>query len=296
VCGKSWTGSAFGGTRGRTQLPKYVNAYLENRPPFVNEFVTFTLPHTEVNEAFHLMHEGKSLRSVITFPHKNDAEVATHRAAHHPKSAIVFLHGLGDVPASWQGSVEWLGSKVGPNCLAVCPAAPVLPITKNGGETMPAWCDVFEPWPLIPSSKDDSAGLSASVSAIHAVLDGLVADGVPAERIIVAGFSQGAATATLSTYTYPKKLAGCINLSGWLPNRDTFAAQLRSENSSTPLFWGHGTQDDVVAFANQAVGVETLSASGISVTAKQYEIGHDSNEDEFADLLHFIHYGLSTTW
>jgi S-(hydroxymethyl)glutathione dehydrogenase/alcohol dehydrogenase len=52
VCGKSWTGSAFGGTRGRTQLPKYVDAYLEKRPPFVDEFVTVTLPHTEINEAY----------------------------------------------------------------------------------------------------------------------------------------------------------------------------------------------------------------------------------------------------
>ena len=82
VTGKILTGSAFGGTRGRTQLPKYVSAYLEKRPPFVDEFVTVTLPHTGVNEAFHLMHEGKTLRSVITFPHKGDAEVAAHRAQH----------------------------------------------------------------------------------------------------------------------------------------------------------------------------------------------------------------------
>ena len=47
VCGKTWTGSAFGGCRGRTQLPKYVQAYLERRPPFVDEFVTAVIPHTE---------------------------------------------------------------------------------------------------------------------------------------------------------------------------------------------------------------------------------------------------------
>lgn len=62
VCGKTWTGCAFGGCRGRTQLPKYVEAYMNGRPPFVDAFVSKTMPHTEVNEAFHLMHEGKTQR------------------------------------------------------------------------------------------------------------------------------------------------------------------------------------------------------------------------------------------
>jgi len=81
VCGKSWTGCAFGGCKGRTQLPQYVSAYMRKQPPFVDSFVTFTLPHTDVNKAFHLMHEGKALRSVITFPHEGDQEVAAYRAS-----------------------------------------------------------------------------------------------------------------------------------------------------------------------------------------------------------------------
>lgn len=296
MCGKTWTGTAFGGTRGRTQLPKYVQNYLEKRPPFVDEFVTYTLPHTEVNEAFHLMHEGKSLRSVITFPHKGDSEVAAHRQVHHPKSAIVFLHGLDDVPASWQGSAEWLCSKIGQNAQAVCPAAPVAAITKNQGEKMTAWCDVFEPWPLTPDSRDDSQGLAASVQSIHAVLDKLIADGVPANRIIVAGFSQGAATSLLSTYTYGATLGGCVCLSGWLPDRSAFSGVVRSENANTPIFWGHGTQDEIVVLANQTVGVDVLTATGVPVTAKQYDIGHDTSEAEFDDILHFIHYRLAESW
>jgi S-(hydroxymethyl)glutathione dehydrogenase/alcohol dehydrogenase len=293
VCGKSWTGSAFGGTRGRTQLPKYVNAYMEKRAPFVDDFVTMTLPYTEVNEAFHLMHEGKTLRTVITFPHKGDAEVAAHRAQHQAKSAIVFLHGLDDKPDSWQGSIEWLAGKVGPSAQAVCPAAPVAAITKNNGEKMTAWCDVFEPWPLTPQSKDDSKGLSESVASIHTIIDKLIADGVPAERIIVGGFSQGAATATLATYSYGKRLGGCINLSGWVPDRDQFASLINAENKSTPIFWGHGRQDQIIAFDNQAVGIESLTAQGVPVSAKQYDFAHDSDETEFADVLHFIHYRLA---
>jgi hypothetical protein len=63
-------------------------------------------------------------------------------------------------------------------------------ITKNGGERMTAWCDVAAPWPLTPASADDSAGLALSVAGIHAIVRQLEADGVPAERIVLAGFSQ----------------------------------------------------------------------------------------------------------
>jgi hypothetical protein len=93
--------------------------------------------------------------------------------------------------------VEWLCGKVGCNMQAVCPAAPPAPITKNKGEVMTAWynsdiinpqlnlickpetsnshpyrirCDVFEQWPLTPTSRDDSAGLAASVAAVHKVM------------------------------------------------------------------------------------------------------------------------------
>jgi len=79
VIGKSWHGTAFGGTRGRTQLPQYVDKYVAGKMK-VDEFVTFTLPMEKANEAFHLMHEGKAIRSVLTFPHEGDAEVAAHRA------------------------------------------------------------------------------------------------------------------------------------------------------------------------------------------------------------------------
>lgn len=86
VIGKSWRGTAFGGTRGRTQLPQYVQKYMDGVLK-VDEFVTFTLPIDKVNHAFHLMHEGKALRSVVVHAHAGDEEVAAHRAGHAGKSA-----------------------------------------------------------------------------------------------------------------------------------------------------------------------------------------------------------------
>jgi hypothetical protein len=78
----------------------------------------------EVNEAFHLMHEGKTLRSVITFPHAGVAEVAAHRAE-HLRGAIAFLHGLGDKPPSWEEFVQWLAGKVNAKAIkTVLPRCP----------------------------------------------------------------------------------------------------------------------------------------------------------------------------
>jgi S-(hydroxymethyl)glutathione dehydrogenase/alcohol dehydrogenase len=66
VTGRVWRGSAFGGTRGRTQLPRYVDWYMGGRLK-VDDLVTHTMPLEEINRAFALMHEGESIRSVVLY-------------------------------------------------------------------------------------------------------------------------------------------------------------------------------------------------------------------------------------
>ena len=64
MTGRSWRGSAFGGTKGRTQLPGFVDRYLQGRIK-LDEMVGRTLPLERINEAFELMHQGDVIRSVI---------------------------------------------------------------------------------------------------------------------------------------------------------------------------------------------------------------------------------------
>jgi S-(hydroxymethyl)glutathione dehydrogenase/alcohol dehydrogenase len=64
VTGRQWRGTAFGGTRGRTQLPRYVDWYLRGRIK-VDECITHTMPLADINRAFDLMHAGESIRSVV---------------------------------------------------------------------------------------------------------------------------------------------------------------------------------------------------------------------------------------
>lgn len=235
---------------------------------------------------FHLMHEGKTLRSIITFPHKGDAEVAAHRAQHRD-SAIIFLHGLGGSSEDWKGAAEYLAGKVSlrkGQCQVVCPSAPVLPITKNGGEREPAWFDALSQWPRKVDAKDDHAGIAASVATVHAEINKLVEKGVPADRIIVCGFSQGAVLAHSAVASYEKTLGGCVMLSGWVPEN----TKVVDANAKTPIFWGHGTKDEIVTIDNQSAGEAVLKAKGIPVVAKQYDVDHDSTEAEFDDILAFI--------
>ncbi len=67
VTGRVWRGTAFGGTRGRTQLPQYVDWYLNGRIQ-LDQYVTHTMPLNDINRAFDLMHGGESIRSVVLYP------------------------------------------------------------------------------------------------------------------------------------------------------------------------------------------------------------------------------------
>jgi S-(hydroxymethyl)glutathione dehydrogenase/alcohol dehydrogenase len=66
VTGRVWRGSAFGGARGRTDVPKIVDWYMDGKIN-IDDLITHTMPLDEINNAFDLMHEGKSIRSVVVY-------------------------------------------------------------------------------------------------------------------------------------------------------------------------------------------------------------------------------------
>ena len=66
VTGRSWRGTAFGGTKGRTQVPTIVDWYMDGKIN-IDDLITHTMPLEQINDAFDLMHAGKSIRSVVTF-------------------------------------------------------------------------------------------------------------------------------------------------------------------------------------------------------------------------------------
>ncbi|KAJ1462314.1 Phospholipase/carboxylesterase/thioesterase [Pelagophyceae sp. CCMP2097] len=203
------------------------------------------------------------------------------------RAGVIFMHGLGDSPAGWASFEGEMGPLLKAKGISVefsLPAAPTAAVSINQGAKMSSWFDIVD-WPISLKARDDPEGLKASVKRAHAAIEALEAKGVPAENIIVGGFSQGGAVALLAAYRYPKKLAGCVCLSGWLTMKDEFAA---GANAGTPCFWGHGTSDPIVLPEQQPAGSAVMAQAGVSVTAKTYDMGHSSHPQEMRDLGNFL--------
>jgi len=223
------------------------------------------------------------------------------------RGALIFLHGLGDSPRGWSNleqSLPRLQPSLDPSRVKyVFPAAPTIPLTINGGMTMPGWFDLYD-WPIRVGSKDDPSGLMKGLEQIEREVEKLEQDhGIPPHKIVIGGFSQGGAVALLACYHQRKaetgkRFAGCAGLSAWLTlPKEVIAEGVTKKDSNNPrlqipLFWGHGTYDDKVLFEQQKFGIETLSNEfGLDyklITQTQYPMGHESCGQETKDLAEFV--------
>jgi predicted esterase len=204
------------------------------------------------------------------------------------KGALIFLHGLGDTPAGWSDLERKLPS-LQPRLSQleyVFPAAPTIPISINGGARMPGWFDLYD-WPIEVGSKDDPEGLQAGVASIEEHVKQLNAKGIPSDKIILGGFSQGGAVALLAAYqAKTTTYAGCVGLSAWV----TLPEQLQVSEAAkkTPMYWGHGTFDDKVVFSQQSFGVGKLREQGVNVKDESFRMGHSSDPDEMQSFADFV--------
>jgi phospholipase/carboxylesterase len=205
--------------------------------------------------------------------------------APHPRATVLLMHGLG---ADGNDFVPIAGeldlSAVGP-VRFVFPNAPIMPVTINGGYQMPAWYDILGP---DLAKREDEAGLRASLAAIEALLAREKARGIPAERIVIAGFSQGCAMALLTGLRHAERLAGIVALSGYLPLAATTAAERSAANAHTPIFMAHGQQDNVVVPQRAAASHDALRALGYSVDWHEYPMAHSVCMEEIADLSQWL--------
>ena len=237
---------------------------------------------------------SRSLRSLPAALSLSFTTMAAATTATCQKAGVIFLHGLGDTPAGWSDikhQMAQLNPKLAsPEITWDFPAAPVIPISVNGGATMPGWFDLYD-WPIDVTAPDDPAGTMRAVETIRGAIAKLEAAGVPTERIVVGGFSQGGAIALNTAYRHPAKLGGCVALSGWLNMKADFAEgkEFPTEASkATPCLWGHGAMDDKVLFPHQKIGVDLLTARGVTVDASNYPMGHSAHPEELAKLAAFL--------
>lgn len=119
-------------------------------------------------------------------------------------------------------------------------------VTLNGGMKMNSWYDIKS---LAPGGGEDERGMLESSARISSLISREVDNGIPAERIIVGGFSQGAVIALLTGLTIERKLAGVVSLSGYLGLSEKMHAMKTERAHLLPIFWGHGTADPVVRYS-----------------------------------------------
>ena len=198
-----------------------------------------------------------------------------------PVATLIVLHGLGADGNDFVPIAQELDlGAVGP-VRFVFPHAPVIPVTINGGYRMRAWYDILG---MDLQHREDEAGLRNAIATVEALLAGEKARGMAAHRIVLAGFSQGGAVALLSGMRHGERLAGITGLSSYLPLAHTTAAERSDVNALTPVFMGHGLQDNVVDIERGRASRDALLGLGYPVEWHEYPMPHSVCEEEIADL------------
>ncbi|HET7330713.1 carboxylesterase [Dyella sp.] len=205
--------------------------------------------------------------------------------AANPVYSIVWLHGLGADGHDFAPIVPELVMPEWPAIRFVFPHAPVRPVTINNGMAMRAWYDIYG-FDLL--SRQDETGTRESIVQVEALITREQERGVPSERILLAGFSQGGAIALAAGLRHEQKLAGIIALSTYLPIAHTLAAERSASNAGVPIFWGHGTYDPVVALQRGVESRAALEALGYQVDWHTYPMPHAVCPEEVADLRRWI--------
>lgn len=202
-----------------------------------------------------------------------------------PDATVVWLHGLGADGRDFEPVVPELGLPRSLSIRFVFPHAPIRPVTLNGGMAMRAWYDIHG---LDDGSPQDEAGIRASEQRLRALVGRENRRGIANRRIIVAGFSQGGAIALFSGLRFENPLAGIMGLSTYLPLHEVVASESVSASLRTPVFLGHGTQDEVVSHTFGTRSRNLLEAMGCRVTWRDYPMGHSVSAEEIRDIGHWL--------
>jgi len=187
------------------------------------------------------------------------------------RSAVIWLHGLGADGHDFEAIVPDLALPDELGIRFVFPNAPHLPVTVNGGMVMPAWYDIRDLERRLP---EDVEGIRASGRRLLDLVAREEERGVPAHRIVLAGFSQGGAVALYAGLRHTQRLAGVLALSTYLVSADTLEAERSPANADTPIFQAHGLFDPMVPCDFGKAGHDRLVELGYAVEWHAYPMAH----------------------
>ena len=201
--------------------------------------------------------------------------------APNPTASIIWLHGLGADGNDFVPLVRELDLTGLPGIRFVFPHAKTIPVTINGGYVMRAWYDITG---AELTRREDETGLRDSQRDVEALIAREKARGIPASKIVLAGFSQGCAMTLQTGLRHPEKLAGMLCLSGYLPLHEKVPHERTEESIDTPIFMAHGRQDHVVPFIRGEQSRDILEDLGYTIDWHAYPMQHSLCFEEVQDI------------
>jgi phospholipase/carboxylesterase len=206
-----------------------------------------------------------------------------------PTASVVWLHGLGADGHDFPPIVPELRLPASLPVRFVFPHAPMRAVTVNMGMVMRAWYDIR----IEGNARTPDAGdLKQSEAQVRALIERERERGMPAARIVLAGFSQGGALTLHAGVRYPERLAGLIALSCSLPLAEAVPAEMAPAGRGMSVFAAHGRYDDVVPAARGRQARDVLAGLGYVVTWKEYPIPHSVSMEEIADVAAWLQAAL----
>lgn len=203
-----------------------------------------------------------------------------------PRHAVVWLHGLGADGYDFVPVVRELELAGTPPARYIFPHAPQIPVTINSGHVMRAWYDIMGTEEL--ERREDDARIRASAAAIEQLIEREVTRGVPRNRVVLAGFSQGGAITLQAGMRAKGPLAGLMALSTYLPLAATVEAEATQASRTVPIFMAHGTSDPMIPLDRATASRDRLKALGYSVEWHEYAMAHSVNADEIRAIAAFL--------
>lgn len=201
-------------------------------------------------------------------------------------ATVIFLHGLGDTGHGWATAINSIRS---PHVKYICPTAPTMPVSLNAGFRMPSWFDLMT---LDANGPEDEEGIKKAAETVHQLIEDEEKSGIPTQRIMLGGFSQGGALALYSALRFPRNLAGVLAFSCWLPLFRQFPDGAQG-NREAPVLQCHGDIDPVVPFKWGQMTSELLKKFMPKVQFKTYKgLMHSSCDEEMRDAKEFIETNL----
>ena len=198
-----------------------------------------------------------------------------------PKASVIWLHGLGADGHDFGPIVPELGISDASSVRFVFPHAPMRPVTINGGAVMRAWYDIKT---LDLERHVEGAHLQESGEQLEAWIAHERALGIPSEKIVVAGFSQGGAIVLYAGLQAEERLGGILALSCCHPLPNLIKERASEANRAVPIFMAHGSQDPVVPIHLAEGTVATLEENGYDVAWHSYPMPHSVSPQEIADI------------